>query len=101
MKKSLSNSGCSCARERRVGLGAERLNEHSIRKLSQPGQRMKFSVQRGEESELIPAIVAGEVQLYHQLICPYEGIVYVMSFSHMKNDKDAEDVAHETFIRAF
>jgi RNA polymerase sigma-70 factor, ECF subfamily len=53
------------------------------------------------ESELIAAILAGDTQLYLQLIRPYERSVYTMSFSCMKNEKDAEDVAQETFIRAF
>jgi RNA polymerase sigma-70 factor (ECF subfamily) len=62
---------------------------------------MNFSVQSGDESELISAILAGDTQLYHQLIRPYERAVYIMSLSYMKNEGDAEDVAQETFIRAF
>lgn len=60
---------------------------------------MNLRVQSGKESELIAAILAGETQLYHQLIRPYERAVYTMSLSYMKNDEDAEDVAQETFIR--
>jgi RNA polymerase sigma-70 factor (ECF subfamily) len=58
-------------------------------------------VQSGRESELIDIILAGNTQLYHQLILPYERGVYLISLSYMKNDKDAEDVAQETFVRAF
>ncbi|HEY2471536.1 MAG TPA: sigma-70 family RNA polymerase sigma factor [Terracidiphilus sp.] len=50
---------------------------------------------------MIAAILGGEIQLFHQLICPYERSVYVMALSYMKNEADAEDVAQETFIRAF
>jgi RNA polymerase sigma factor (sigma-70 family) len=64
-------------------------------------KRMKFRVQRGEESDLITAILAGELHLYHELIRPYERTVYMMSLSYMKNEKDAEEIAQETFIRAF
>jgi RNA polymerase sigma-70 factor (ECF subfamily) len=53
------------------------------------------------ESELIAAVLAGEIQLYHELIRPYERSVYVMALSYMKNEADAEDVAQEAFIRAF
>ncbi len=53
------------------------------------------------ESKLIAAIVAGDTQLYHQLIRPYERSVYFMSLSCMKNEKDAEDVAQEAFLKAF
>jgi RNA polymerase sigma-70 factor (ECF subfamily) len=62
---------------------------------------MNFRAQRGKESELITAILAGEVKLYHQLIRPYERSAYIMSLSYMKNERDAEDVAQEAFIRAF
>jgi RNA polymerase sigma-70 factor (ECF subfamily) len=50
---------------------------------------------------MIAAILAGEIQLYHELIHPYERSVYVMALSYMKNEADAEDVAQEAFVRAF
>ena len=45
------------------------------------------------EPEMIAAILAGDIQLYHELIRPYERSVYVMALSYMKNEADAEDVA--------
>lgn len=62
---------------------------------------MNGRAQRRRESELIAAILAGDVQLYHQLISPYERSVYILSLSQMKNERDAEEVAQETFVRAF
>jgi RNA polymerase sigma-70 factor (ECF subfamily) len=53
------------------------------------------------EPEMIAAVLAGEIQFYHDLIRPYERSVYVMALSYMKNEADAEDVAQEAFIRAF
>jgi RNA polymerase sigma-70 factor, ECF subfamily len=53
------------------------------------------------EAEMIAAILAGEIELYHDLVRPYERSVYVMALSYMKNKSDAEDVAQETFVRAF
>ena len=50
---------------------------------------------------MIAAVLAGEIQLYHELIRPYERSVYVMALSYMKSEADAEDVAQEAFIRAF
>ena len=50
---------------------------------------------------MIAAVLAGEIQLYHDLIRPYERSVYVMALSYMKNEADAEDVAQEAFVRAF
>jgi len=53
------------------------------------------------EAEMIAAILAGETQLYHELIRPYERNVYLMALSYMKNEADAEDVAQEAFVKAF
>ena len=53
------------------------------------------------ESEMIAAILAGDTQLYHELIRPHEHNVYLMALSFMKNEADAEDVAQEAFIKAF
>ena len=50
---------------------------------------------------MIAAVLAGEIQLYHDLIRPYERSVYVIALSYMKNAADAEDVAQEAFVRAF
>ena len=50
---------------------------------------------------MIAAILAGDIQLYHELIRPYERSVYVMALSYMKNEADAEDVAQEAIVRAF
>src|ERR1700741_976931 len=50
---------------------------------------------------MIAAVLAGEIQLYHDLIRHYERSVYVMALSYMKNAADAEDVAQEAFVRAF
>ena len=50
---------------------------------------------------MIAAILAGDIQLYHQLIRPYERSVYMMALSYVKNEADAEDVAQEAFLKAF
>jgi RNA polymerase sigma-70 factor (ECF subfamily) len=53
------------------------------------------------EPEMIAAILAGEIHLFHELIRPYERSVYIMALSYMKNEADAEDVAQEAIVRAF
>ena len=53
------------------------------------------------ESEMIAAVLEGEIQHYHELIRPYERSVYVVALSYMKNEADAEDVTQEAFVRAF
>ena len=57
-------------------------------------------VMNRSESEMIAAILAGDIQLYHELIRPYERSIYVMALSYMKNEADAEDVAQEAIVRA-
>jgi RNA polymerase sigma-70 factor (ECF subfamily) len=54
-----------------------------------------------DETQMIAAILAGDTQLYHHLIRPYERSVYMMALSYMKNEADAEDVAQEAFLKAF
>ena len=54
-----------------------------------------------DESRMIASILAGDSELYHDLIRPYERSVYKMAFSFMKNEFDAEDVAQESFLKAF
>jgi RNA polymerase sigma-70 factor, ECF subfamily len=55
----------------------------------------------GDEARMIASILAGDKQLYHELIRPYERSVYMMALSCLKNEADAEDVAQEAFLRAF
>lgn len=61
---------------------------------------MKSSAPIRSEAEIIAAILAGETQLYHELIRPHERSVYMMALSYMKNEADAEDVAQDAFIKA-
>ena len=62
---------------------------------------MVTDVQNRSEPEMIAAILAGDRELYYELIRPYERTVYRMALSYMKNEADAEDVAQETFVKAF
>lgn len=53
------------------------------------------------EAELIARIVAGEKELFHELIRPYERMVYLTVFSIVKNEADAEDGAQDAVISAY
>jgi RNA polymerase sigma-70 factor (ECF subfamily) len=53
------------------------------------------------EAGLIARILAGEKELFHDLIRPYERMVYLTLFSIIKNDSDAEDGAQEAIINAY
>jgi RNA polymerase sigma-70 factor, ECF subfamily len=53
------------------------------------------------EAMLIARILAGEKELFHDLIRPYERRVYLTVFSMVKNETEAEDAAQETVINAY
>src|SRR5271155_3418221 len=62
---------------------------------------MRDSPTLEEEKRLISLILAGDSLLFHELIRPYERTVYLMALSSLRNEADAEDVAQETFLKAF
>ena len=53
------------------------------------------------EKELIARILAGDSNLFHELIRPYEKMVFVTIFAMVRNEAEAEDGAQETMISAF
>jgi len=53
------------------------------------------------EAGLIARILDGERELFHELIRPYERMVYLTLFSILKNEADAEDGAQEAVISAY
>ena len=53
-----------------------------------------------EEAELIQRILAGERELFHELVRPYERSVYFTAYSVLKNEHNSEDVAQEAFLKA-
>jgi RNA polymerase sigma-70 factor (ECF subfamily) len=53
------------------------------------------------EAGLIARILGGEKELFHELIRPYERMVYLTVFSILKNEADAEDGAQEAVISAY
>ena len=44
-----------------------------------------------EEQRIIARVLAGEAQLFHELIRPYERTVYMMALSFVHYEADAED----------
>ncbi|MBZ5647649.1 MAG: sigma-70 family RNA polymerase sigma factor [Acidobacteriia bacterium] len=53
------------------------------------------------EARLIARIKSGERELFYQLIQPHERTVYLVAYSVLKNEADAEDVAQEAILKAF
>ena len=53
------------------------------------------------EAETIARILAGEKELFPDLIRPYERMVYLTVFSVLKNETEAEDAAQIAIINAY
>lgn len=53
------------------------------------------------EAEMIAEILAGQTEVFHDLIRPYERSVYLMALSLLHNEAEAEDAAQEAFIKAY
>ncbi len=53
------------------------------------------------EARLIERIRGGERELFYELIRPHERAVYLVAYSVLKNEADAEDVAQEAILKAF
>jgi RNA polymerase sigma-70 factor, ECF subfamily len=58
-------------------------------------------VSRGTgDAALIARILAGERELFHELVRPCEKSVYFAAYSLLQNEQDAEDVAQEAILKA-
>jgi RNA polymerase sigma-70 factor (ECF subfamily) len=54
-----------------------------------------------DEAGLIARIVAGEKELFHELIRPYERMVYMTVLAIVRNETDAEDGAQDAMVNAY
>lgn len=54
-----------------------------------------------DDAELVTATRAGGAGAYKRLVARYQGHVYALAYSLVGNWADAQDVAQETFIRAY
>src|SRR5271157_487883 len=73
----------------------------SPRKNQDWGQQRTMETRGTTEAELIARILAGEADLFHELIRPYERMVYMTVFSVVKNEAEAEDGAQEAMISSY
>jgi RNA polymerase sigma-70 factor, ECF subfamily len=53
------------------------------------------------ETDLIRRIIDGERHLFHELIRPCERSIYLLLFSMLKSEADAEDASQETVLKVF
>ncbi len=68
---------------------------------TQPQPEMSELSGERNERELIRRIRAGEKELFHELVRPYEKGVYGVIHSVLPNPADAEEVAQESILKAF
>jgi RNA polymerase sigma-70 factor (ECF subfamily) len=54
-----------------------------------------------DEAQMLARILAGETQLFHELIRPYERTVYMVALGMLKDEAESEDTAQETFLKAY
>src|SRR5579863_5281166 len=54
-----------------------------------------------QEALLIARIQRGERELFYELIRPYEKRVFVISFTILRNEAEAQDAAQDAFLKAF
>ncbi len=52
------------------------------------------------EKELIARVLAGQRELFHELVRPYERAIYIAAFAILRNQADAEEAAQETVVKA-
>ena len=62
---------------------------------------LQFDTKAARERELIERVLAGETDLFYELIRPYERGVFLAAASILGNDADAEDTAQEAFLKAY
>jgi RNA polymerase sigma-70 factor (ECF subfamily) len=51
--------------------------------------------------ETIRRVLEGEKQLFHELIRPCERSIYLLLFSLLKNESEAEDAAQDTVVKVY
>src|SRR5215469_11644706 len=61
----------------------------------------EFDAKLARERELIERVLAGEKDLFYELIQPCERGVFLAAASILGNDADAEDAAQEAFLKAY
>lgn len=53
------------------------------------------------EAEMISRILAGERELFYELIKPYERTVFITAYSVVRSEADAEEVSQEAMLKAY
>ena len=52
------------------------------------------------EAELIARVLAGECDVFHDLVRPHERTIYLLTLRILRNAQEAEDVVQDTVLKA-
>ncbi len=72
-----------------------------LQKAASAGSTRPVDPIRERDARIIARVLAGERELFHELIRPYEKSVYLAAYSLLQNEADAEDVAQEAVLKAY
>lgn len=75
--------------------------QSSVEKMGSTGETVPRASQPSQELKLIERILAGEKELFCELVRPYERAVYVAALTILQNPADAEEVTQEAALKAF
>jgi RNA polymerase sigma-70 factor (ECF subfamily) len=65
------------------------------------GKQVQKAVESEAEGVLIQRFLAGEREVFHDLIRPYERMYYLQAFSILRNQEDAEEAVQQAMIGIF
>jgi RNA polymerase sigma-70 factor (ECF subfamily) len=63
--------------------------------------RQPLDPQAARDRELMQRVLAGQTDLFYELIRPYERGVFLAAASILRNDADAEEAAQEAILKAY
>src|SRR5437879_7396131 len=63
--------------------------------------RRSPELEQGEESSLVQAAQAGDEAAFAEIVRRYQRAVYRVAYGLTRNASDADDLAQETFVRAY
>jgi len=66
-----------------------------------PSMEEKEPAERSREPVLIQRILAGETDLFHDLIRPYERGAFLLAYSILRNQDDAEETVQQAMVKIF
>jgi RNA polymerase sigma-70 factor, ECF subfamily len=73
----------------------------AVRRRPQPSRsQQQTRSSNSDELELVRRIVAGETELFHELVRPSRRMVFGVCLSVLRNRDEAEDAAQETMLKA-